>query len=49
MPGLALWVRDTVLLWLWSRLAATAPIKPLSWEPPYAAAAAQEMAKRRKK
>ena len=35
---------DPVLLWLWRRLAATAPIRPLAWEPPYAAGAAQEMA-----
>ena len=27
---------DPVLLWLWCRLAATAPIRPLAWEPPYA-------------
>ena len=27
---------DLVLLWLWHRLAATAPIQPLAWEPPYA-------------
>ena len=31
------------------RLAATALIRPLAWEPPYAAGAAQEMAKRQKK
>ena len=31
---------DPTLLWLWRRLAATAPIKPLAWEPPYAAGAA---------
>ena len=31
---------DLVLLWLWHRLAATAPIRPLAWEPPYAAGAA---------
>ena len=31
---------DPVLLWLWSRLAATAPIRPLAWEPPYAGGAA---------
>ena len=37
------------MLWLWSRLAATAPIHPLAWEPPYAAGAAEEMAKRQKK
>ena len=34
IPGLAQWVKDLVLLWLWHRLAATAWIKPLSWEPP---------------
>jgi len=31
---------DPVLLWLWQRLAATAPIQPLAWEPPNAAGAA---------
>ena len=40
---------DPELLWLWHRLAATAPIQPLAWEPPYAAGAAREMAKRQKK
>ena len=40
---------DPALLWLWCRLAATAPIQPLAWEPPYAAGAAQEIAKRQKK
>ena len=39
---------DPVLLWLWHRPAATARIKPLAWEPPYAAGAAQEKAKRQK-
>ena len=37
---------DPVLLWLWHRLAATAPIEPLAWEPLYATEAAQEMSKR---
>ena len=40
---------DPTLLWLWRRPVATAPIRPLVWEPPYAAGAAQEMAKRQKK
>ena len=31
---------DPTLLWLWWRLAAIAPIRPLAWEPPYAAGAA---------
>ena len=37
------------LLWLWGSPAATALIRPLAWEPPYAVEAAQEMAKRKKK
>ena len=24
-----------MLLWLWRRLVATAPIRPLAWDPPY--------------
>ena len=36
IPCLAQWVKDLALLWLWSRLAGTAPIRPLAWEPPYA-------------
>ena len=36
IPGLAQWVKDMVLLWLWNRSAATALIWPLAWEPPYA-------------
>ena len=31
---------DPELLWLWLRPGATAPIRPLAWEPPYAAGAA---------
>ena len=27
---------DPVLLWPWHRAAATAPIRPLAWEAPYA-------------
>ena len=30
---------DPTLLWLWYRLAATAPFRPLVWEPPYASGA----------
>ena len=40
---------DPALLWLWRRLVATAPIRPLAWEPPYAARAAQENGKKTKK
>ena len=36
------------LLCLWRRLAALALIRPLAWEPPYAAGAALERAKRQK-
>jgi len=39
---------DPALLWLWSRREATAPIRPLAWEPPYAVGAAQETAKKKK-
>ena len=31
---------DLVLLWVWHRPAAVAPIRPLAWEPPHAASAA---------
>ena len=40
---------DPALLWLWCRLAATAPIRPLAWEPPYAVGGALEKAKRQTK
>ena len=40
---------DHVLLWLWHKLVATAPIRPLAWEPPYVTGAAQEMAKKQNK
>ena len=43
VPALAQWVNDPVscgsdpaLLWLWRRPVATALIRPLAWEPPYA-------------
>ena len=40
---------DPALLWLWRRLAATALIRPLTWEPPYAVGVAlKEKAKRKK-
>ena len=34
--------KDLALLWLWHRPAATVPIWPLAWEPPYAVGAALE-------
>ena len=39
---------DPALLWLWCRLAATAWIRPLAWEPPYATGVALEESKREK-
>ena len=40
---------DLTLLWLWCRPAATAPIRPLPWEPPYATGAALKKKKKKKK
>ena len=40
---------DLAWLWLWRRLAATALIGPLAWEPPYAAGAALKRTKKKKK
>ena len=39
---------DPMLLWLWRRLVATTPIRPLAWEPPYAVGADLEKTKRKK-
>ena len=49
IPGLTLWVKDLALLWLWCRPAATAPIGPLAWEPPYATGVALKRQKQKKK
>ena len=38
---------DPMLLWLWCRPAAVAPIQPLAWEPPYAAGAALQSKNKR--
>ena len=40
---------DLALLWLWGRLAATAPIGPLAWEPLYIETAALKDKKTKKK
>ena len=40
---------DPMLLWLWHRLAATALIRPLAWEPPYAMSADPRKDKKKKK
>ena len=39
---------DSKLLCLWRGLAATAPIQPLAWEPPYAAGSALKKKKKKK-
>ena len=40
---------DLAWLWLWRRPAATVPIGPLAWEPPYSMSAAQKRPKKKKK
>ena len=40
---------DPVLLWLWCRLVATAPIRPLAWEPTYAMGSALKKGKKTKR
>ena len=40
---------DLALLWLWHRLAATAWIRPLAWEPPHAMGVALNRQKTKKK
>ena len=40
---------DLALLWLWHRPAATAPIRPLAWEPSPAMGMALENTKNTKK
>ena len=42
------WVKSQVLLCLWCRLAATAPVQPLAWEPPCAADVALQRQKKKK-
>jgi len=49
IPGLALWVKDLALLWLWCRLAAVAPIRPLAWESPYVTSASLKKTKNKQK
>ena len=40
---------DLALLWLWLWPAATAPIRPLAWEPPNAAGVALKTKKKKKR
>ena len=49
-----LWYRlhmllSPALLWLWCRLAAAAPIRPLAWEPPYVVSVGLKKKKKKKK
>ena len=39
---------DLMLLWLWFRLTAMAPIRPLAWEPPYTVGTALKRQKKKK-
>ena len=47
IPGIAQWVGDPALLWLWRRPVATAQIRPLAWEPPRAVEVALEKRQKR--
>ena len=40
---------DPVLLWLWCRLAAVAPVRSLAWEPPHAVGMALKSKKQKQK
>ena len=59
IPGLTQWINDlalpqaavqckSLLLWLWCRLAAAAPIQPLTQESPYTAGASLKRKKKKK-
>ena len=48
IPGLAQWVKNPELLWLWCRPAAAAVILPLAWEPPCAMGAALKKKKKKR-
>ena len=49
IPGLTQRVKDLVLLWLWHRPAAVAPMRPLAWgKPPYTTGAALKREKKKK-
>ena len=42
------WGLDLMLLWLWHRPVATAPVQSLAWEPPYVIDAALKRPKKKK-
>ena len=45
IPGLAQWVKNRALLWLWHRPAAVNLIKSLVWELPYVSGVAMKKKK----
>ena len=49
IPGLAQWVKDSVLLWLWCRLADLALIRRLALELPYASGVALKRKKEKER
>ena len=48
IPGLAQWVKDPALLWLWCRPAAAALVRPLAWELPYTSGVALKKKSKKK-
>ena len=52
LPWAVVWIRrrglDPALLWLWRRPVAIAPIRPLAWEPPYAAGSGPRKGEKKK-
>ena len=48
IPGIAQWVKDLALLWLWCRPATAALIPRLAWELPFAAGVALKRKKKSK-
>ena len=49
ISDLTQWVKDPILLWLWSWPAAAAPIQPLAWELSYAMGVALKVKKKKRK
>ena len=49
IPGLAQWVRDLALLWLWCMPATVVLIQPLAWELPYDVGTALKSKSKKKK
>ena len=49
IPGLAQWVKDPTLLWLWNRTAAAVLMRPLAWEFSYAMGEARKKERKKRK